>query len=449
MHCAFTLGFGKKPLPLSAHPLYTCSTVETSTPAPISNLSNQRAILTANTVIAQLLLRNLDWRDALDEVLQHLGLASGVDRAYIHQQIPHGDDDFLIRLVGQWTATHGDDYEQVSFLLSETPFADWVTIYAQNQPIATPVADLPPAQRQSYEASGVKSFASLPIWVNGQLWGVIGLNDNQTVRTWDAGEIENLMFTVAMLSAAIEYEQLQKKLEKSAQLKTFGHLSASIAHDFKNILATVQMHAAELAHHTVLSEKGQTYLDRIQLAADRGTDLTAQILNLASGNTGDGTTARIDIHALIMDNVQLLQPIPSKKIKLTPLLFATETTIKGVATRLQQVFMNLMINAIEAMDADGGTLSISTHNVVEVQPASDIFDTDTLLVIVLEDDGPGMPRAVQQKIFEPFFTTKSTGHGLGLSATRGFVLDNNGSISVQSTLGKGTRFTLKFPVYTS
>ncbi len=408
-------------------------------------LTRERAILEAANEIAQLLLRNVNWESVIQDVLRILAQASDADRAVLHHQTPLENDDWMIHVVGEWAADGEPNFEPSEFPLSSTPFRDWLDVYLRNEPIVTPVAQLPPAQRDIYVNSGIKSFASIPIFVNNALWGDLALNDYYDARPWDSGEIESLKFTGAVVGAAVEYSQLQTKLEKSAQLKNFGHLSASISHDFRHILSKISMEADVLEHTAELSERDQTFLERIKIAAATGSELTQQLLSLVATDPDAENKTAVDMHHLLLNNIKLLEPKPSTNIEIQTTLNAVATKILGSAARLQQVVMNLMINAIEAMGENGGgALTVRTSNSSPTAHAS--TPPITYLVVEFEDNGPGMPRDVQRQIFDPFFTTKAEGHGLGLSATRRFVLENSGTIAVSSVLGKGTNFTLTFPI---
>ncbi len=408
-------------------------------------LTRERAILEAANEIAQLLLRNVDWELVVQDVLRILAQASEADRAVLHCQTPLPNNDWMIHVLGEWAADDDEDFTPTSFPLSSTPFGDWMEIYLRGEPIVTPVAQLPPDQRVLYVNSGIKSFASIPIFVNDQLWGDLALNDYYDARPWNSGEVESLKFTGAVFGAAVEYAALQRKLEKSAQLKNFGHLSASISHDFRSILSKISMEADTLEQTAQLSEKDQTFLNRIKIAAATGSELTDQLLTLVANDEDAVAKTEVDMHALLRNNVKLLEPKPSQNIQIRTKLAASKTVISGSAARLQQVVMNLMINAIEAMDENGGgTLTVRTSNTTPLQSPGTA--TTTYLLVEFDDTGSGMSREVQRQIFDPFFTTKSSGHGLGLSATRRFVLENSGTIAVSSVLGQGTNFTLTFPI---
>ncbi len=411
--------------------------------------SRESAILAANAQAAELLLRSLDWQAVLPEILELIGNATQLDRVYIYRNVEVTADDVLIDMPAEWTSDAIPSSNITTFQLKEAGFYDWYAIYRRNETIVHLTTELAGKKKASLEEAGIKSMASVPIFVKQTLWGVIGFSDYQHERRWQRGEVDSLKLLAAMLGAAIERQHLQKDMAKSARLENFGHLSAGISHDFKNILASIKLQTHLLDRSDNLPEKALYHLERIKSAANKGKQLTEQLLALATGKNNT-TFGPINIHTLLLENVRLLAPPPASPVLIKADLDAEDCVIIGNRNQLQQVMMNLIINALEAMqDNNGSLLSIRTENAFSTTKANPLRDTDQLqakshLHIIFKDNGPGMTPDIQKRIFAPFFTTKTTGYGLGLSATRGYVLDHNGTISVNSQLGHGTTFSLIF-----
>ncbi len=401
-----------------------------------SSSSKQSAILAANAQAAELLLRNVNWQDAIDTVLRIIGEVTQVDRVYIYQDVEYFDQDVIAELAAEWTSENVKPSGVTRFSVRDTGFFDWRKAYVRKTPIVTTTKQLDAIKRTAFDAAGIKSVASVPIFVRDAMWGVIGLSDYVFERHWKKGEVESLVLLATMLGAAIERQQLQEDMAKSARLENFGHLSASISHDFKNILAGISLQTHLLERSKDLDEASKTRISRIKLASEKGKQLTEQLLSLATGKNSQ-FYGPVDMHLLLEENLRLLQPPPTSKLKLVGQMSASNAVIVGSRPQLQQIIMNLIINAIEAMENVGSLISVRTKNIVTQH------DEDALMV-EFEDNGPGMDEHTRNRIFNPFFTTKLNGYGLGLSATRGFVLEHNGNITVASRPGQGTTFRLVF-----
>lgn len=250
------------------------------------------------------------------------------------------------------------------------------------------------------------------------------------------------------MRAEKEKEELREKLAQSQKMDAIGQLAGGIAHDFNNMLTGIKG-ATELLQ-IILKDNPDTskYIDIINKAADRTSNLIKKLL--AFGRKGKQLSSLIDVHAILQDSVAILERSIDKRIQLSTDLKAEFSSIIGDPAQLQNCFLNLFINARDAMP-DGGTIAISTGNAEQDQEVggrqAELPD-EKYLVITIQDTGQGIPSDVQPHIFEPFFTTKETGKGtgLGLAAVYGIIKDHHGNISFFSEPGKGTDFTISLPV---
>lgn len=242
----------------------------------------------------------------------------------------------------------------------------------------------------------------------------------------------------------------ERQLLHVQKLESLGVLAGGIAHDFNNLL-TVIIGNAELAR---LRSKADSpilvNLERIQQAAQNAADLARQML--AYSGKGKFEVEIIDLNQMIDDLVSMLEVSIGKNVTLGLQLQRPLPGIEGDATQLHQVLMNLVINASEAIGDAEGSVTVKTRVVDHLSDDDllgqhhDALPQGRYLCLEVSDSGCGMDEATLKKLFDPFFTTKFTGRGLGMAAVLGIVNSHQGAIRVASTPGRGTTFTLLFPV---
>jgi signal transduction histidine kinase/CheY-like chemotaxis protein len=240
-----------------------------------------------------------------------------------------------------------------------------------------------------------------------------------------------------------EREELAEKIRHGQKLETVGMLAGGIAHDFNNILAAILGHASLLE-----AEVGDTGARRrvraIVDSSRRAAVLVEQMLAYAGrSRTHTGT---LDVPSLVHEVVELVRPGLAKKTELMLDLDKPAPLIAADPVQIQQVAMNLITNASEALEGKPGRVWVRTATVDAagrelVRPAT---PEDFVLIEVI-DEGCGIPADKLELIFDPFYTTKPSGHGLGLAAVLGIVRSHSGDIEVDSTVGNGTRFRVLLP----
>jgi PAS domain S-box-containing protein len=240
---------------------------------------------------------------------------------------------------------------------------------------------------------------------------------------------------------------LEDQFRQAQKMEAVGRLAGGVAHDFNNLLMVISGYAevilAKLPLEDPLHEKGRA----IQLAADRATTLTRQLLAFSRKQLLELKV--VDVNAIVQDMERLLRPLIGENIELVTLLAPTAAHTRADAGQLEQVLMNLVVNAKDAMPS-GGKLTIQTQNVVmdESHRRDQQFIRPGVYVMLsVADTGTGMDRETQSRIFEPFFTTKEKGKGtgLGLSTVYGIVKQSGGYVMVQSEQGRGTAFQIYLP----
>jgi PAS domain S-box-containing protein len=246
-----------------------------------------------------------------------------------------------------------------------------------------------------------------------------------------------------------EQKRLEEKLRQAARLESVGILAGGIAHDFNNLLTGVLANATLALEDATGGSRQAELLRSVVRAAERASDLTQQMLAYA-GRAGL-QMEYVDVAAVIEEILTLLESVVGKNVALS--LEAGEGTaaIKADPAQLQQVVMNLVINAAESIEG-AGVVSVRT-GMVELSGEAHVDDVapcscpapGRYVFLEVSDTGRGMDEATRQRIFDPFFTTKFTGRGLGLASTLGIVRGHQGALRVRSVTGEGSVFTVFFP----
>lgn len=246
-------------------------------------------------------------------------------------------------------------------------------------------------------------------------------------------------------------KQLEARFLRTQRLENIGILAGGIAHDLNNILTPI-LAVAQLLPLTLpnLNQRNQDMLHILETSAKRGADLVKQILTFARGN--DEKRLIIQVKHLLLDIEQIVQGTFPKSIEFKKDIPDNLWTVSADTTQLHQVFMNLAINARDAMP-EGGTLTITAQNqVIDTHYTKMNIDAQegNYILITFQDTGTGIPKDMIDKIFDPFFTTKEVGKGtgLGLSTVFSIIKSHGGFIEVNSN-DKGSTFKIFIPANTN
>ena len=271
----------------------------------------------------------------------------------------------------------------------------------------------------------------------------------------DKGEITHYSTIARDISEQIQAEQeratLQSQVEHTQRLESLGVLAGGIAHDFNNILTAILGNAA-MAEHKVLTnpQDTQKHLANIVSSSERAAELCKQML--AYSGKGKFVVKALDISAMVEQITRLLEVTIAKNIRIEYQLDEGLPAVEVDAAQIQQVIMNLVMNASDAIGDKTGLISIKTglmhvdQSYLATTWLSDNLSAGEYVYLEISDTGCGMEQTVQDKLFEPFFTTKFTGHGLGMSAVLGIVRGHQGTIRVSSLPEQGTTFKVLLPV---
>ena len=245
----------------------------------------------------------------------------------------------------------------------------------------------------------------------------------------------------------VERRKLHDQFLQAQKMESIGQLAGGVAHDFNNLLTVIQGHAMMLRSKPELPEEIKGSVNQILLAAERATNLTRQLLTFSRKQVTQ--TRVLDLNEVVSNMTKMLKHILRADVSLRVDYSSTSFLVRADAGMMEQVLMNLAINARDAMP-QGGKLIITTSDecvgpeYVQLNPQGSVGD---FVCLTVTDTGEGIPPENLSRIFEPFFTTKPVGQGtgLGLATVYGIVRQHNGWITVYSEVGKGTVFRIYLP----
>lgn len=248
-------------------------------------------------------------------------------------------------------------------------------------------------------------------------------------------------------AAELELRENQAKMQEMQRMEAIGQLAGGVAHDFNNILTAIHGYAHLVARAFAEDSAEFNYVQQIQSAITRATRLTSQMLLFSRNAPSDFRP--MDINGVVDGMAKMLRRLISERVTIQWLLGERLSAVNGDVTKIEQIIMNLVINARDAMP-EGGTVEIQTIELaaeVLSVPASVERRADRYVVLIVRDSGVGMSDQTMQRIFDPFFSTKEPGRGtgLGLAVVYGIVREHNGWIEVRSKPRAGTAFNVYFP----
>jgi len=244
-----------------------------------------------------------------------------------------------------------------------------------------------------------------------------------------------------------ERKQLENQLRQAQKMQAIGQLAGGVAHDFNNLLTVVEGQVEMMLSEVPPSDRLRHRLEEIEKAAHLASTLTRRLLAFSRMQVLQSKV--LDLNAVIAGMSQMLARLIRENIHMSFLPGADLGRVKADPSQIEQVLMNLAVNARDAMP-DGGRLTIETHNAhldTTYARQQAIVESGDYVLLVVSDTGRGMDNETQARIFEPFFTTKQPGQGtgLGLSMVYGFVKQSGGYVWVYSEVGRGTTFKIYLP----
>jgi signal transduction histidine kinase/CheY-like chemotaxis protein len=400
-------------------------------------------------------LRRVDTYDQLIELVrQDVRARLGLTHAWLYVLELEDDEQFVL------VAAAGAKAALIRELVPVVPRAGDVMVEAMlrdQRPIVIPDTQLGPYPEVTRRL-GNRTVVNLPMSVVDHSLGLLGCGsfDAEGVVEIDDAAVHYLIQLSNITSVALarlvlrkrdnERSALERRLAQRHRLESLGLLAGGVAHDFNNLLTVIRMSGEELGSGP-LSTAQRADLDLIRDAERSASKLTQKLLVLGRKQTL--VTESLDINDVVIAFNRLLGRLLPANIEIDFIAGVALPKLQLDASQLEQVLMNLAINARDAMP-NGGRLLIETEQVVvngDYRRAHPWAKSGRYVLLTVTDTGAGMSLEVRERLFEPFFTTKNPGEGtgLGLAVVWGIVQQHGGMIHCYSEIGHGTAFKIYFP----
>jgi len=241
-----------------------------------------------------------------------------------------------------------------------------------------------------------------------------------------------------------ERKLLEAQLQQAQKMEAIGQLAGGIAHDFNNMLGALKLHLSLLERNLSLEGNNARSMRIVKETVSKAADMTSSILTFSRHQVSRSES--VDMNEAIRNVLRILEKTFDASVKIHTAFQDRLPRIEGNRTEIEQIILNLSINARDAMPA-GGELFVETRTqtFVDNVPGREDAEPGTYVVLTVTDSGCGIPPEIQDRIFEPFFTNKENGTGLGLFTVYSIVKNHNGWIQVDSRVGEGATFQLYFP----
>jgi PAS domain S-box-containing protein len=300
-----------------------------------------------------------------------------------------------------------------------------------------------PDDRNRFLDAHRKAYDGVPARCEYRIFGLSGVERWVESHSVPFAMSSDVRAVLSVTSDVTERKRLEEQLRQSQKMEAVGRLAGGIAHDFNNLLTVIGGYTESALAEVSDDTRTAALLREVRRAAESAASLTRRLLMFSRREIV--RLSPLDLNAVVTDVEQLLKRTLGEDISIVTSLSASLHPIQGDATQLQQVLMNLAVNARDAMPR-GGTLTIETMNASH-SAQRDAGSASGTVGLRVSDTGCGMSDATKAHIFEPFFTTKEIGRGagLGLATVYAIVQGMGGTIHVSSDPGRGTTFTMQFP----
>jgi signal transduction histidine kinase len=283
----------------------------------------------------------------------------------------------------------------------------------------------------------------LPLIIHNQLGGVLVLGEKLSRQMFSHIDIELLEDFANQLALSISYKRLESRMMRADRLVSLGTLAASMAHEIRNPLSSIQIFAQLLPEKYDDKEFREEFSKIVASDTLRINRIIESVLALANPKPSIPTTC--NVNALLDETLFLIEnKIKKEGVAVIKNYDKHLPQIKADKEQIQQALLNILLNALAALSKDEGRLTISTRQ--KLIPSVTSGQEEKYIQIEIKDNGVGIEKKLLERIFEPFFTTRPDGTGLGLAIVHRIIEQHKGSIKVDSEVGKGTLFLINLPL---
>jgi signal transduction histidine kinase/CheY-like chemotaxis protein len=404
-------------------------------------------ILDAVARVTDLLHASPSVAEAMPEVLTVLGQATAVSRVYVFDRVD-ASDDTRVRQRFEWCAAgvtpQIDNVELQDLDLAAVGFGRWVHELRAGRPVLGDVADFPADERPLLESQSICSMLVQPIFAGSVWWGFIGFDACDTRRAWHALELDTLRVAARVCGMALALEVREAHARQTYKMEALGRMAGGVAHDFNNLLTVmhgnVDLLRRESSRAGIEPSRRLAELDQAIAQAAR---LTRELLDF--GRPPDERAPVTSPLDTLRGVESLLRRVAGPNVALHVEAVGEVAPVRIAPSRLEQIVLNLVSNARDAMPG-GGTLLVRLRSLDASQALAfgDTLEPGEYTLLSLRDTGHGIPDEIRERVFEPFFTTKESGTGLGLSTVYGAVSAALGTLRLTTSAG-GTEIRVYLP----
>jgi two-component system, NtrC family, sensor histidine kinase HydH len=402
----------------------------------------------------------IDFREAARAIMQSLEESHRVTHASIYLVDAEGAGYDLLEHFGARAGERVDAvarrvfFERLSATRQPISIEQLEREHAERS--ARPDGDVESIDAMARALGDMNSALCIPLTAGEQLFGLLNLKDERLREAYAVDEIDLFRSVAAQMAIIVQNSKLYDRMKERDRLAALGEMAAGLAHEIRNPLGAIKGAAQLLLPagpdgHTEAVPPPAEFLGIIVEEANRLNKVVSQFLDYARPFRGE--LAPLDVNEVVRKTAQLVTPppvpVPSGGEAAPPVEVALSLADelprgRGDAEQLRQVFLNLAINAVQAMPA-GGKLTITTS----LRKGGRRGAPAQFLEVRFRDTGPGIPQSVLKNLFIPFFTTKDKGTGLGLPISQRIVENHGGTIEVRSRVGVGSTFTVVLPAIDS
>ena len=399
------------------------------------------AVVAAVATAVGLMTGSLPEREFAGPVLRLLGEAGGVSRVYVFDFQRQADGRYRVSQRHEWTAAGisaqigNPDLQGLDLI--EAGFGRWQEVLLRGEPIVGEIAEFPPSERPILEAQQILSLLVQPVFAGARIHGMIGFDACAPRPPWSRFEVSVLRIAAQAWGAAVLREERDAQLRHMQRMEAMGRMAGGVAHDFNNVLSVVggAVEALQGEAAAPAPADGERYGRILRHALDQGRGLTRRLLEFS--RPGSGHARELDLGEAVARAVPLLRQAAGSRVRVE-LERAPAPRVRIDPVQLEQVLLNLVINARDAMPGGGR---------VRVEVGPDPAGPGGAARLRVTDTGPGIPAEQRDRVFEPFFTTKADrgGTGLGLSTVFAIVTGHGGTIALGPATGGGAEFLISLP----